>query len=57
VGGHTVRDTEIRFGYAVTGTVDPAAADDVRAELIKAGCSAMQIDEVVTKGSPLIEIL
>ena len=57
MGGHTVRDTEIRFGYAVTGTVDPAAADDVRAELIKAGCSAMQIDEVVTKGSPLIEIL
>ncbi len=22
-GGHTVRDTEIKFGYAVTGTVDP----------------------------------
>jgi selenide,water dikinase len=24
LGGHTVRDTEIKFGYAVTGTVDPA---------------------------------
>ncbi|MBN2241268.1 MAG: selenide, water dikinase SelD [Acidobacteria bacterium] len=24
VGGHTVRDSEIKFGYAVTGTVDPA---------------------------------
>ena len=23
VGGHTVRDTEIKFGYAVTGTVHP----------------------------------
>jgi selenide,water dikinase len=23
-GGHSVRDTEIKFGYAVTGTVDPA---------------------------------
>ncbi len=22
-GGHTVRDTEVKFGYAVTGTVDP----------------------------------
>src|SRR3954464_725163 len=24
VGGHSVRDPEIKFGYAVTGTVDPA---------------------------------
>lgn len=24
LGGHTVRDQEIKFGYAVTGTVDPA---------------------------------
>ena len=24
LGGHTVQDTEIKFGYAVTGTVDPA---------------------------------
>src|SRR5438270_6035914 len=24
VGGHTVRDAEIKFGYAVTGTVHPA---------------------------------
>src|SRR5947207_1347065 len=24
VGGHTVRDTEIKFGYAVTGLVHPA---------------------------------
>jgi selenide,water dikinase len=24
VGGHMVRDSEIKFGYAVTGTVDPA---------------------------------
>jgi selenide, water dikinase len=24
LGGHTVRDTEIKFGYAVTGSVDPA---------------------------------
>lgn len=24
LGGHTVRDTEIKFGYAVTGTIDPA---------------------------------
>lgn len=24
LGGHTVRDTEIKFGYAVTGTVDPS---------------------------------
>jgi selenide,water dikinase len=24
IGGHTVRDTEIKFGYAVTGTVHPA---------------------------------
>lgn len=24
VGGHSVRDTEIKFGYAVTGTVDPS---------------------------------
>jgi selenide, water dikinase len=24
LGGHTVRDTEIKFGYAITGTVDPA---------------------------------
>ena len=23
-GGHTVRDTEIKFGYAVTGMIDPA---------------------------------
>ena len=23
-GGHTVRDTEIKFGYAVTGIIDPA---------------------------------
>lgn len=25
LGGHTVRDREIKFGYAVTGAVDPAA--------------------------------
>ena len=24
LGGHTVQDTEIKFGYAVTGEVDPA---------------------------------
>ena len=24
VGGHTVRDTEMKFGYAVTGLIDPA---------------------------------
>src|SRR5262249_28786234 len=24
LGGHTVRDPEIKFGYAVTGAVDPA---------------------------------
>ncbi len=24
VGGHSVRDSEIKFGYAVTGTVDPS---------------------------------
>jgi selenide,water dikinase len=24
VGGHTVRDSEVKFGYAVTGTIDPA---------------------------------
>ncbi len=24
VGGHTVRDAEIKFGYSVTGTIDPA---------------------------------
>jgi selenide, water dikinase len=24
VGGHMVRDSEVKFGYAVTGTVDPA---------------------------------
>jgi selenide, water dikinase len=24
LGGHTVRDTEIKFGYAITGSVDPA---------------------------------
>jgi selenide,water dikinase len=24
VGGHSVKDTEIKFGYAVTGTVDPS---------------------------------
>ena len=24
IGGHTVRDREIKFGYAVTGAVDPA---------------------------------
>ena len=24
LGGHTVRDPEIKFGYAVTGLVDPA---------------------------------
>lgn len=24
LGGHTVTDTEVKFGYAVTGTVDPA---------------------------------
>lgn len=24
VGGHSVRDTEIKFGYSVTGTIDPA---------------------------------
>jgi selenide,water dikinase len=24
VGGHTVRDSEVKFGYAVTGTVNPA---------------------------------
>jgi selenide, water dikinase len=24
LGGHTVRDQEIKFGYAVTGTIDPA---------------------------------
>src|SRR5258708_12984746 len=23
LGGHTVRDPEIKFGYAITGTVDP----------------------------------
>jgi selenide, water dikinase len=23
IGGHTVRDVEIKFGYAVTGTIDP----------------------------------
>jgi selenide,water dikinase len=23
IGGHTVRDAEIKFGYAVTGTIDP----------------------------------
>ena len=26
VGGHTVRDVEIKFGYAVTGAVDPSRA-------------------------------
>ena len=30
LGGHTVRDPEIKFGYAVTGLVDPAAHDDQR---------------------------
>ena len=24
IGGHSVRDEEIKFGYSVTGTVDPA---------------------------------
>jgi selenide,water dikinase len=24
VGGHTVRDSDIKFGYAITGTVNPA---------------------------------
>ena len=24
LGGHTVRDQEVKFGYAVTGTIDPA---------------------------------
>jgi selenide,water dikinase len=24
VGGHTVRDPEVKFGYSVTGTIDPA---------------------------------
>ena len=24
LGGHTVQDTEIKFGYAITGEVDPA---------------------------------
>src|SRR3954452_20643641 len=24
LGGHTVRDREIKFGYAVTGAIDPA---------------------------------
>lgn len=24
MGGHTVQDTEVKFGYAVTGTIDPA---------------------------------
>jgi len=24
VGGHTIRDSDIKFGYSVTGTVDPA---------------------------------
>src|SRR4051812_49606085 len=24
LGGHTVRDPEIKFGYAVTGSIDPA---------------------------------
>lgn len=24
VGGHSIRDAEIKFGYAVTGTIDPA---------------------------------
>ena len=24
LGGHTVQDQEIKFGYAVTGAVDPA---------------------------------
>src|SRR5689334_23428793 len=24
LGGHTVQDTEIKFGYAVTGEIDPA---------------------------------
>jgi hypothetical protein len=40
-----VRDTEIEFGYALTGTVDPAAADDVR---------AARIGLVVVPGSKLV---
>jgi len=26
LGGHTVTDTEIKFGYAITGEIDPAAS-------------------------------
>ena len=28
LGGHTVRDREIKFGYAITGAIDPGANTD-----------------------------
>lgn len=44
LGGHTVRDPEIKFGYAVTGLVDPAHV------LTNAGA---QPDDVVVLTKPL----
>jgi selenide,water dikinase len=39
VGGHSVRDTEIKFGYAVTGLIDP--------KRVKKNCTAIPGDSLV----------
>ena len=38
LGGHTVQDPEIKFGYAVTGAVDPGADPDQRRRAGRATC-------------------
>jgi selenide,water dikinase len=39
LGGHTVMDQEIKFGYAVTGEVDPRGCGPTRAPAPATGCS------------------
>ena len=42
LGGHTVQDTEIKFGYAVTGEVAPVARLVERRRAARATCSPDQ---------------
>ena len=38
LGGHTVQDTEIKFGYAVTGEIDPAQGSGQWRRACRATC-------------------
>ena len=51
---HLLYDPQTSGGLLVA--VDPAAVEDARAALLKAGCAAMRVGEAVAKRSPLIEV-